>query len=519
MSQRDLQHPHEAAHEAAHESAHEHAHEPDHAPRPAPPALPDDPVSARGQHANLSRRGLLRGLAGVGGLFAAEGLLRNTPSLGARGGFGGAPLLPLAFGQQGGRAPAPDDRYYIFCYFNGGWDILLGLDPRDPRVFSEERRRVTLIQPGYANLAGVGRDVIRASTGVTFGPHIGELARHADRLAVVRGMSMDTLTHEAGRRRFLTGKPPSGLQARGSSATTWLAAHLGAGEPIPNLALQVESFNSGDLPNYASALVVGNSDDLLRTLTPTEPALPPLVARQVSASLSDAAACDGATRSAFWRAAEEGRQKALEMTQGGFASRFDLRRPEFAELRASYGINAVNDSVEVRGALAVQAITSGMSRCVSVQVAGGLDTHFENWETDQGLNQERGFRVVARMVDDLARREYKGTGRSWLDHTVLVGFSEFSRTPLLNDAGGRDHALTNACFLLGGRVRGGAVVGRSSDVGMQPVGVDLRTGEAQPAGAGEVVRPEHVLQTLYREVGVPEARANLGVAPIAALLS
>jgi len=33
------------------------------------------------------------------------------------------------------------------------------------------------------------------------------------------------------------------------------------------------------------------------------------------------------------------------------------------------------------------------------------------------------------------------------------------------------------------------------------------------------VRPEHVLQTLYREVGVPEARANLGVAPIAALLS
>ena len=509
-----------------HDHDHDHEHN-THTREQSPPLTPVtepapalEPTSARGQRESLSRRSLLRGLAGVSGLFAAEGLLRKTPTLGVSGGFGGSNLLPLAFGQTAAQPPSVNDRYYIFCYFNGGWDILLGLDPRDPRVFSDERRRVTLIQPGYANLNGVGRDVIYGSTGVMFGPHIGELARHADRLAVVRGMSMDTLTHESGRRRFLTGKPPSGLQARGSSAGTWLAAHLGASQPIPNLALQVESFNNGELPNYASALRVNNTDDLLRTLTPTDPALPPLVARQVSASLTDAASCDAASRSAFWRAAEEARQKSLEMTQGGFAARFDLRRAEFAELRSSYGITTVNDSVEVRGALAVQAITSGMSRCVSVQVAGGLDTHFENWETDQGLNQERGFKVVARMVDDLARREYKGTGRSWLDHTVLVGFSEFSRTPMLNDAGGRDHALTNACFLLGGRVRGGAVIGSSSDVGMQPMAVDLATGAAlRDPAAGQVVRPEHVLQTLYHEVGIPESRADLRVPPIAALLS
>ena len=45
----------------------------------------------------------------------------------------------------------------------------------------------------------------------------------AQKICVVRGMSMETLTHEAGRRRFITGKPPSGLLARGSSGATWLA--------------------------------------------------------------------------------------------------------------------------------------------------------------------------------------------------------------------------------------------------------------------------------------------------------
>jgi uncharacterized protein (DUF1501 family) len=243
-----------------------------------------------------------------------------------------------------------------------------------------------------------------------------------------------------------------------------------------------------------------------------------MVSRQISASLTDASNCEVARRSAFWRAAEESRQKSIQMTEGNLADRFNFARPEFAELRSMYGINNTRDSVELRGALAVQAVCSGMSRCVSVAVAGGLDTHFDNWETDQGANQERGFGVVARMADDLAAREYKNTGRSWLDHTTIVGFSEFSRTPLLNANGGRDHSLTNACFLLGGGVRGGQVIGSSSDVGMQPMATDLNTGRAVQPDAGEVILPEHVLQTLFHEVGITEERADLRVDPIRVLI-
>ena len=92
---------------------------------------------------------------------------------------------------------------------------------------------------------------------------------------------------------------------------------------------------------------------------------------------------------------------------------------------------------------------------------------------------------------------------SWLDRTVIVGFSEFSRTPLINNNSGRDHWLGNSCFLLGGGVRGGRVLGRSSDFGMYPQAVDLRTGQLDPDG--EIVRPEHIMRALYDEVGIDDS--------------
>ena len=159
---------------------------------------------------------------------------------------------------------------------------------------------------------------------------------------------------------------------------------------------------------------------------------------------------------------------------------------------------------------------SGISR-VAAYVANTetLDTHYQTWATNQGAVQERGFNTVARLIEDLQATEYKGTGTSWLDHTTIIGFSEFSRTALLNDSTGRDHALTAACFLAGGGIKGGTVVGASSDVGMTPQPVNLTTGALDPGG--EIPRPEHIWQALFEEVGIG-AEADLRVAPLKAIL-
>ncbi len=456
----------------------------------------------------VTRRGFLRGALVAGGGLAAMG-----------GGLDTLTRLANAQGQN----PDAADRYYIFAYFPGAWDVLLGLDPRDPRTFTNGNLRTTRIQPGYELVERTDADLIHVPTAaggeLTFGPYIGDLARHVDRLAVIRGMSMDTLTHEVGRRRFLTGKPPSGLQARGTSAGTWLADHFGGKEPIPQLAVQVEAYNR-ERPDYATALAVNSVDDLLRALRPADPVPDWKIARQMSETLAEQARCLRASNSALWRSAEGSRQKAREMVVGGYADAFDFSANNdlMEALRSHYGIANRNqlNTPQARAALAVQAITTGISRVVSITVTPSLDTHFQDWETDQGPDQQAGFDAVARMVEMLEALPYGNSGETWLDRTTIIGFSEFMRTPLLNTRGGRDHHLTNSCFLIGGSVKGGQVIGASSDVGMTPQAVNLHTGAVDPEG--EVIRPEHVIQTLYDELGidfdstdlrVPECRIDL----------
>jgi uncharacterized protein (DUF1501 family) len=373
-------------------------------------------------------------------------------------GLGLMPSSPLQFGQYAlaqNHHPDAPDRHYIFCYFRGGWDTLLSLDPRDPRQFNNDNIRETQIQPAYDMLDLPDADIIRVGD-LSVGPFFTPLIEWMPRISIVRGMSMDTLTHEVGRRRFITGKPPSGLFARGSSASTWLAQHYGMKEPIPNLSVLVESYNDG-LDNSATALSVTGTNDLLRVLRPSPDAVSGALNRLVDAHLTSQSACADQRRSQLINQGNAARGKVKEMVQGRLDSFFDFgaNTQEMIDLRDRYGFRRQDtDTASVQGALAVQALTKGISRCVSIRVANALDTHFDDWSSDQGPRQAAGFEVVGSMMRELDAMEYKGTGKTWLDHTVIVGFSEFSRTPLINVRGGRDHSLTNACFVAGGNVKG-----------------------------------------------------------------
>ena len=448
--------------------------------------------------------------------------------------FGGlSPLTRIAHAGNDSSEP----RYFIFCYFSGAWDILLSLDPRNPAEFHDGNLGTTLIQPGYDLLdtedtGHITQPFTSPNSGLYLGPYIGDLANHDHRLSIVRGMSAETLTHEAGRRRFLTGKSPSGLLARGSSGATWLASLLGSDEIIPNLAVQVETYNV-DQPTYATGMKVNDVPDLMRALEAGPSTISLAEERQLDELLRRSAHCDSSQRSPFWQTAEAARLNSLSMVEAELHELFDFQgsSTEMTAIRDHFGIassgNNALQTPEAQAAAAVQAITAGISRVVSIRVANGLDTHFDEWTTDQGPIQERGFNAVAKMVEALDTPYPSIPGKTWLDFTTIIGFSEFCRSSMMNVNTGRDHSLTNACFLLGGNIQGGQVIGASSDIAMSPTKTNLTTGQSD--SNGEIVKPEHILQTLMYDAGlldggdVPASEggldpADLRVPPLLALL-
>ena len=71
---------------------------------------------------------------------------------------------------------------------------------------------------------------------------------------------------------------------------------------------------------------------------------------------------------------------------------------------------------------------------------------------------------MSALVEDLEQR-------GLLPQTLLIWMGEFGRTPRINGDGGRDHWARAWSVVLGGAgIRGGAVIGQTSDDGTHVVG-------------------------------------------------
>jgi uncharacterized protein (DUF1501 family) len=417
------------------------------------------------------------------------------------------------------RAASEKDHYFVFCYFEGGWDHLLGLDPRDPAEFSEDRIQETGIQPGYDRLpAQYSRSPIDAGP-FQLGPCVGELAQVADLFSVVRGVDMATLTHEVGRRYFLTGRRPSGVQARGSSVATVAAAQIGADRPVPHLAQRCEAYNV-DQPSFAGALsvaAVGHVQYILQEDLGLPTDIPPNVKGALGAywrKHRDCAQDTGPGATHLGQLYEEARARAREVVTSHLHRNFEFDSPELAAVRERYGIQQGQiETPAGRAALAAQALKVGLSRVVSVALSTDLDTHDNTWANNHSANLEAGFTALARLLTDLRDSEAPGGG-SFLSKTTILCFSEFGRTPRLNERQGRDHHLGNCALVAGAGIRTGQVIGGSSDLGMGPELVDLATG--RPSETGISLLPEHVTSTVLVAAGLDAS--YLRSEPIPALI-
>ena len=122
---------------------------------------------------------------------------------------------------------------------------------------------------------------------------------------------------------------------------------------------------------------------------------------------------------------------------------------------ARYGDNAFG-----RGALLARKLVETGVRFVQVN-RGGFDTHSNNFPAMQNHGDVMDP-ALASLIEDLA-----ASGK--LATTMVIMLSEFGRTPRINDNAGRDHhARCFSCFMAGGGIKGGQVIGKSDEDAMRP---------------------------------------------------
>jgi uncharacterized protein (DUF1501 family) len=372
-----------------------------------------------------------------------------------------------------------DTEFFIFIHAAGGWDVTLWADPRNGRA--------GLVEP--ASTANTDTSAVRLwkdqaldgdvrtfalveprGSRIVFGPGIGGLAELADRLCLINGLAMNTVSHPDGIAFSVTGRHLSGSRVSQPSVNTLLANELGLGQTFPSISLQFPSYYAGEhLDRRAAPLAIDRVGSIARVLSRAPRYLDANEAGGVTALLSSEAATL-AGRSAYADVLQGmGLQyRALERMLGqGMQDIFDdgkLRtaRPEFDYRARFQGAAAVN------AAFAVEAMRRNVVRCVSFAM-GGLDTHNGNYR-QQALIQQELFDVVARLVRTLDATPHPTRASDKLaDHTHILVTSEFCRTPQVNLAGGRDHYPNNSALVISPRFRGNTVLGKTDPEQVLPV--------------------------------------------------
>ena len=413
---------------------------------------------------HLGRRALLQGVLGGAATYALW------------------PLRPLLAQDAAGHR-------FVACFLDGGWDVLLAGDPRDPaRSYDGIDLDINRLAPEY-------QDPFPVSMGGTeqlWGPTMRAMEAHADIATFFRGINMNTVSHETAKSYSHTGRQPAGSLARGDSIGTVAASVHDQGSLLPNAAISIPSYNRA-FDNRFSAIRMNDPREIRDLIGPTQGSLGEGVEGLLHATLEDAYSCVSPAYSG--RLPEDelsiSRDRILKLQQQEVVSRFDFNAetPEMDEIRALYPLN---NGTGRATATAAQLLRTELSTAVTTRVRGGYDTHGGEWAVDQPQRLAESFDAIGAMISHLREDDPS------FERTTVMVYSEFARTPKINGDGGRDHWFADTVMIFGSTLKHG-VFGASNDQDLGLLSVDPVTG--QPDEAGIQIRPEHVMATLVQSLG------------------
>jgi len=365
----------------------------------------------------------------------------------------------------------------IYLYMDGGPSQVDSFDPKPKLAEFNGKPFPMKMEPTQFNnigntLASPWKFQNYGQSGIPVSDLFPNVAKHVDRMAVIRSMTSKFSEHTNANYFLHTG---SGLQGRPSMGA-WVGYGLGSvcrelpgfivlnGGLVPPGGL--DNFNSGFLPATYQASIFGAGDPAVSNIKRQEAS--DALQRNKLALLSklDKGALDRMGHVDQLESAIANYELAYRM-QAAVPGLTDLSQ-ETAATKKAFGLEAEYGPTKSFGRqclLARRLVERGVRFVELTCPSIGHD----RW--DQHANLKKGHEDNARTVDqpigallgDLAER-------GLLNETLVVWSGEFGRTPFAQGSDGRDHnPFGFSLWMAGGGVKGGTIHGATDDFGYKAV--------------------------------------------------
>ncbi len=376
----------------------------------------------------------------------------------------------------------PKVKNVIFCYMSGGVSHIDSFDPKprlakeagQPMPFPTERTMFNQdgnIFPCPWEFNHYGESGIPVSD---LFPHIGA---QADRLAVIRSMTVKFMEHAQANFYYHSGQPFTGFPTLGA----WVSYGLGTeNRNLPDFVVigsggiplgGINVFGNGFLPAvHQGSFIYPDRDEPLANIRPKES---DRLQRKRLSFIDD-------VDQDFLGKVDHDPQVEAAIRNYETAYRMQAAVPELVDLSGEsettkklYGFDSDNPNkvgYAKQCLLARRLVERGVRfvELTSMPTLGGKagvnpwDQHTA-LEKDHAINAFQVDQPIAGLIQDLE-------ARGLLNETLVLWSGEFGRTPFMQAADGRDHNPYGfSLWLAGGGVKGGTIYGATDEYGYRAI--------------------------------------------------
>jgi len=365
----------------------------------------------------------------------------------------------------------------IFMFMKGGPSHIDTFDPKPelnrldgqflPPSFRPEELNLQFVKAHEAKLMGSPRTFKKyGKSGIEISDLFSNVGQFADELAVIRSCYHDSIIHNPAVNLAFCGSVRLGHPTLGS----WITYGLGTeNENLPafiamqsgNFAFSDKSFHgSGFLPAVYQATRASSQGPPFQNLDP-QPQIGVNNQRRMLDQLH------------LWNqkhleTRRDDSRLAARISNYQLAFRMQVEAPELTDLtrepksiQSLYGMDDEKSSEFGRMCLLARRMVERGVRFVQLS-QGNWDGH-SNCDKNHVDNAGKTDKPIAGLLKDLKQR-------GLLDTTLVIWIGEFGRTAVAQGDGGRDHNPHGfSCWMAGGGIRGGKVIGATDPLGCRAI--------------------------------------------------